>query len=112
MPKVTGRVQPAERVKLDELSLCSAFEGVGFPAPRWLLLAYADYNGAGYQLRSALLRLPERIYRGVVDVACEVNGPFGATCGPQPQPSHRTDCSPDGRGRCGRRIAGHRGGRT
>jgi hypothetical protein len=74
MPKATGRVPPAVRVTLDELVLYSALDGVCFPAPRWLLLAYADYNGAGYQLRSGLLRMPERLYRNLVDVASQLNG--------------------------------------
>jgi hypothetical protein len=73
MPKEISRVQPIKKGKLDELSLCSAFDGIRFPAAKWLLLAYADYNGASYQLRAALGRLPERIYRGVVDVVSEVN---------------------------------------
>jgi hypothetical protein len=56
-------------VQIDERQLCPALDGVRFPAPKWQLLACADYNGVCLPVREALWRLPERVYRDVTDVA-------------------------------------------
>ena len=64
---VVGHEGPVEWREPAEQWLRPSLDGVRFPAPRWLVLVYADYNGVGYPLRSALLRLPERLYRDLGD---------------------------------------------
>lgn len=46
-----------------------ALEGIEFPAQHWELGIWADYNGAGVDVRNVLAELPEGIYSSLWHVA-------------------------------------------
>lgn len=47
---------------MSELELAHALTGMPYPARRWQLVAWADYNCASSQVREALRHLPDRTY--------------------------------------------------
>jgi hypothetical protein len=49
--------------------LTVACAGVGFPAWRWQLAAWADENCASGEVREALRHIPDRTYTSVEDLA-------------------------------------------
>jgi hypothetical protein len=55
--------------QVDVHDLTRTLEGMRFPAQRWQILAWADHNGVGLQLRAALQFLPERTYPGLSEIA-------------------------------------------
>jgi hypothetical protein len=48
--------------------LAHALRGVSYPAPRWQLLAWADYNAVNGQLRDVVWQLPEGTYANLGEV--------------------------------------------
>jgi hypothetical protein len=67
------RFEAPSTYQVDVQHLTRALEGMRFPAQRWQILAWADHNGAGLQLRAALQFLPERAYRGLSEIASVAN---------------------------------------
>jgi hypothetical protein len=59
--------------QVDVQHLTRTLEGMRFPAERWQILAWAEHNGVGLQLRAALQALPERRYRSLPEIAHEAN---------------------------------------
>ncbi|WP_028933905.1 DUF2795 domain-containing protein [Pseudonocardia spinosispora] len=55
-----------DSIAIEELAY--ALRGVSYPAQRWQLLAWADYNATGGRLRDAVWQLPERAYAHLYDV--------------------------------------------
>lgn len=49
--------------------IAAAVVGVRYPARKWELLAWADYNGADTEMRRALWALPGGVYRSLAEVA-------------------------------------------
>jgi hypothetical protein len=47
---------------MSEFELAHALNGMPYPARRWQLVAWADYNCASSQVREALRHLPDRAY--------------------------------------------------
>jgi hypothetical protein len=47
---------------ISEAELVHALTGMPYPAHRWQLVAWADYNCASSQVREALRHLPDRTY--------------------------------------------------
>jgi hypothetical protein len=97
--------------------LTYALRGASYPAQRWQLLAWADHNAVGSQLRDAVWRLPVRTYANLCQVYDTVtaratqatphsSGPTRTTL-PVPRPT-RTMTWLD-RDRAGRGTAGARG---
>ncbi|HEY1972870.1 MAG TPA: DUF2795 domain-containing protein [Pseudonocardia sp.] len=83
---------PARRPLIGERQLRHSLDGVRFPAPKWQLVACADYNGTALPIRLVLWQLPERTYRSVGDVVYAVQATTrdlaGApSTGRSPQPS-------------------------
>jgi hypothetical protein len=62
--------------EVDVQHLTRSLEGMRFPAQRWQILAWAEHNGAGMQLRAALQFLPERTYPSVSEIARIANAAF------------------------------------
>jgi hypothetical protein len=75
-----GRKSWSDDLEVDEGQLCPSVDGVRFPAAKWQLVAWAEYNGAGLPIRSALWRLPERMYHDITEVV-------GAVKSEQQEPS-------------------------
>jgi hypothetical protein len=65
-------VESATPARVDEHYLRSAHEGVNFPAQRWQIVAWAEHNGAGLRLVSALRATRERTYQDLAAVAYEL----------------------------------------
>ncbi|HEY1973391.1 MAG TPA: DUF2795 domain-containing protein [Pseudonocardia sp.] len=95
---IMGGESPTEIPEIDERHLLPSLDGVRFPAPKWQLLAYAEYNGAGLPIRLALWRLPERLYRNVSDIAHAIKatyqepspGSLSETCAESARPAVRS----------------------
>lgn len=49
--------------------LSSALEGVPFPARRWQLAAWADWNCASSEMREALRHVPDKLYAAPEELA-------------------------------------------
>lgn len=49
-----------------------ALSGMQYPAQLWQIRAWAAHNGAGYELRQALYRLPAREYAEPGDVVTQL----------------------------------------
>jgi hypothetical protein len=54
---------------IDKPQLRTSLYEIRFSAPKWQLLPCAEHNGAALPIRLALWRLPERLYRDIIDVA-------------------------------------------
>ena len=54
------------RIGADQIA--HALVGMTYPAPRWQVVAWADYNGASFQLREAVRGLPEKIYTSLAEI--------------------------------------------
>lgn len=52
--------------------VAAAVAGVSYPARKWELLAWADHNGVGTEMRRALWALPRGMYRGLAEVVAAV----------------------------------------
>jgi len=59
---------PAAPPSLGPERIPALLVGMPYPAQRWQLVVWADYNGGGAAARAALLKLPERTYRSLSDV--------------------------------------------
>jgi hypothetical protein len=46
----------------------AALAGISYPAQRWQLVTWADFNAASAETCARLLALPERAYRSLADV--------------------------------------------
>jgi hypothetical protein len=66
--------------------------GLTFPAPRWQVIAQAQYYGAGSDFMLALDRLPTRTYVSASDVVGELSSP------PAPPPLPRRTVAPERHG--------------
>jgi ABC-type transporter Mla subunit MlaD len=52
--------------------IAQALVGMPYPARRWQILAWAEYNGAGSPLRMALLEIPEKSYGSLGEIKANV----------------------------------------
>ena len=67
------RVEIPPMYEVDVQHLTRTLEGLRLPAQRWQILAWAEHNGVGMQLRGALQSLPLRTYRNLAEIAREAN---------------------------------------
>lgn len=62
--------------------LAYALRGVSYPAQRWQLLTWADYNAAPSRLRDAVWQLPERTYAHLYEVHDTIHARLPKPTGP------------------------------
>lgn len=58
----------ASSSNINEHHLFQALRGMPYPAQRWQLMVWADFNGSGWLLMPAISELPERQYDDFDDV--------------------------------------------
>jgi len=56
-------------VDLSGVGIREVLSGLGFPAPRWRIVAHAQYWGADDRFVAELMQLPIREYRDLGDLA-------------------------------------------
>lgn len=61
--------------------IAGALAGIRYPAQRWEIVAWAQYNGASPRMVEALLSTPEGVYSGPHRIAEAVHSSTGAGCG-------------------------------
>jgi hypothetical protein len=70
---ITRRRQlPLPPPRISEKYLRAILDGIAFPASRWLIVTWADYNGASVDIQTKLRGLSERTYRSYGDVEYEI----------------------------------------
>jgi Protein of unknown function (DUF2795) len=75
--------------KIGAHQLAHALVGMSFPAQRWEVVTWAEYNGVGSQVRDLLRRLPDGRYLSlahVAEVASTLVGPPRAVVPTNPAP--------------------------
>ena len=68
---VSGGMVMAE---LNDVQMRSVLAGMSYPAFRWEIIVWAEYNGAGPSVLDALHEIPRRVYAGSEEVLAAVMG--------------------------------------
>ena len=61
----------ASDISINEHQLLQALLGMPYPAQRWQLLIWADFNGSGWMVMPTISELPAREYTDFHDVCQE-----------------------------------------
>jgi len=80
----SGKQEDAAVYRIDQGHLEPARHGVGFPAWRWQIIAWAEHSGAGVPLRVAPRTPPERTYTDLAQIVREVNTANASAADPTP----------------------------
>jgi Protein of unknown function (DUF2795) len=61
-------------ISVDAELIASVLAGMPFPASRWEIVTWAEFNGAAWPIIDVLADLPDRRFHGSQDIAAEVAG--------------------------------------